>query len=151
MHRVETSKAAKLTLSASTQTCGHQNKGGKRRVVLAGCQASGGSLPRKYLKTGRASFRRNYSRQVLSCLYNNNNNNITTTATSTSGNICSSAMITRHCDDTGDTSGKKQTRSPCPVGHSPLRKEQKKEEGTFLGTACPGLYMLTCSCFRPIQ
>ena len=47
----------------------------------------------------------------LSVSYNNNNNNNITT-----GNICSSARITRHCDDTGDTSGKKPDTIPAPWG-----------------------------------
>lgn len=133
----EKPQAAMPTLSASTQTCGHQNREGAER------RRGGSNAAEVHSVWGEADLSGNTENRATGspsgsspmgrapCLLSYNNN--------TTGNICSSAMITRHCDDTGDTS-EKQTRS-LPVG-LPLRG--KSEESTFLGTACSGLYMLIC-------
>ena len=71
----------------------------------------------------------------------------TTTTTSPQGTYVhqpgSQGIVTTQ----GTHQGKNQTRS-LPRGAPTPGKERGE---TFLGTACPGLYMLTCVCFRPIQ
>ena len=114
----EKPQVAKPTLSATTHTCGHQNKEEPERrdscvLMQHRCPVSGKRqiCPESTGKQSNGLSFREVTRGQgpLSLSYNNGNNN-------TTGNICSSAMITRHCDETADTSGEKTRQDPCFVG-----------------------------------
>ena len=98
-------------------------------------------VPGKYLKTA-AWLSREVTRGQgpRSVCYNNSNNNM-------SQNMCSSAKITGIVMTQGTHRGTKEKRSlPCGA---PNPVEQQGEH--ISRDRCPGLYMLMCVRFRPVQ